>query len=80
MHFFLSYPKTKEIINFLEKILKKAGLLGNGNARFPYFIYTNYKINTIENIFERTRSERSERVVEDYSVVRLTKPLGIDRK
>ena len=39
-----------EIINLLEKILRKAGLLKNGNSRFPYFIYSNYKINTIQNI------------------------------
>ena len=48
MHFFLSCPETKEIINFLEKILKNAGFLRNGNSIFPYFIYTNYKVKTIE--------------------------------
>ena len=50
MHFFFSCPKTNEIINLLEKILRKAGFLKNGNTRFPYFIYSNYKINTIENL------------------------------
>ena len=43
-------PKTNEISNYLEKILRKAGFLKKGNTRFPYFIYTDYKINTIENL------------------------------
>ena len=50
MHLFFSCPKTNEIINLLEKILRKAGFLKYGNTRFPYFIYSNYKINTIENL------------------------------
>ena len=50
MHFFFSCPKTNEIVNLLEKILRKAGFLKNWKTRFPYFIYTNYKINTIENL------------------------------
>ena len=35
---------------FLEKTMKKAGLLKNGTTRFPFFIYNEYKINSIENI------------------------------
>ena len=37
-------------MNFLENKLRKADLLRQGNSRFPFFIYDEYNIDSIDNI------------------------------
>ena len=48
-HSVLIYIKYVIVI-FLENILRGAGLLLQGNLRFPFFLYNEYSINSIENI------------------------------
>ena len=48
-HFFLC--KNQIFFTILDKKkIKKAGFLKYGNSRFPFFIYNDYKIVTLENI------------------------------
>ena len=50
LHFKIFCKKTREIVPYSKKKLRKAGLLNFGNNRFPFFVYNDYKIESVENI------------------------------
>ena len=49
IHIFQTFPTTKELLTFLERILTRAEHLQLGNTRY-LFLYERYKVNAIENM------------------------------